>query len=445
MSTSPAQMKVRQVPVTEVYDWNARATKPVVVNVGGADSSKSYSIAQLFVQKFKNERNKTFLITRKTLPSLRLTAYKLIIDMLKDYDHYRYLKHNKSERTLYYRAKNNFMVFTSLDDPEKVKSMEFNYVWMEEAGEFTWYDFITLKKCRRAKTNSNEPNRMYLSLNPVDELGWINQRLTKEDDVEIIKSTYMNNPFAQTADIEMLEGLKSQDETFWKIYARGEYAKLKGWIHKLQIIKEPYPECKETIYGLDFGFVNPNALLQIDIDMEHMSLYLTELLYESGMTNENLKDRLKVLIDPDYREREIYADSAEPARIQEIYEEGFNIRASDKSVTDGIDCVNRFKLYSHEDNVNVNREISGYKRKIDRQGNVLEEPVKFHDHCPNALRYPVYTHLRDRLVSFTPEWTYHIGMKDKKESEEKEKGKTADKKEPKEKKEESSEDKSWVL
>jgi len=96
------KIKTRQVPVTIVYDKNARATKPIILNEGGADSSKSYSIAQLLVQKFKNEYNKTFLITRKTLPSLKLTAYKLIIDILKDYGHYAYLKHNKSDRTLYY-------------------------------------------------------------------------------------------------------------------------------------------------------------------------------------------------------------------------------------------------------------------------------------------------------------------------------------------------------
>ena len=82
MATAEQEIKVRQVPVTIVYDKNARATKPVILNEGGADSSKSHSIAQLFVQKYKNEYNKVFLVTRKTLPSLKLSAYKLILELL---------------------------------------------------------------------------------------------------------------------------------------------------------------------------------------------------------------------------------------------------------------------------------------------------------------------------------------------------------------------------
>ena len=411
--------RTRKVDVTTVFDRNYRASKPVVVNIGGADSSKSYSIAQLLIQKYRNESNKNFLITRKTLPSLRITAYRLVIDLLKDYGYYPYLKHNKSERTLYNRANNNFMLFTSLDDPEKIKSAEFNYEWLEETNEFSWEDFIILKLRLRHKTTDGNPNRMYLSFNPADEQGWINQRLMEEPDVEIVHSTYEDNPFAAEVDIGVLEGLKDQDESYWRIYAKGEFARIKGLIHTLHILTTLPEECPETIYGLDFGFINPNALLQVDIDMEHMALYLSELLYETGMTNAQLKQRLKVLIPPEHRSREIYADSAEPARIEEIGQEGFNIHSSDKSVIDGIDCVNRFKLYATEESVSLKREIGGYKRKVNRNGAVLEEPVKYNDHCPNALRYAVYTHLRERLIGYDPAWTYHIGMKEKEAEKEK--------------------------
>lgn len=422
----------RQVPVTIVYDKNARAAKPIVINEGGADSSKSYSIAQLLVQKFKNEHNKTFLITCKTLPHLKLTAYKLIIELLKDYGHYRYLKHNKSERTLYYRAHNNLMVFLSVDDPEKIKSMEFNYIWMEEAGEFTWDDFINLLKCRRAKTKSKEPNRIYLSLNPIDELGWINQRLKKQSDVEVIHSTYNDNPFAQTADIDMLERLKNQDESYYRIYTLGLYAKLKGMIHEIIELDEfPKLDKVETINGIDFGFVNPSVLLKIDIDVEEMAIYITELIYEAGLTNTEFIGRMKAVVKPEERQYEFYADSAEPARIEEIYQAGFNCIPSDKrkkSVVNGIDFLNRFTIYSLKSNVRTNRDFRRYKRKVDKNGHVLEEPVKFNDHSPDATRYAVYTHLWERMMELTPGWVWHRGMQKEEDKAEKEakQTKTAD-------------------
>lgn len=409
MTEPTTETTERIVKVTNVYTRNRRATKPVVANIGGADSSKSYSMAQLFIEKFKSEKNKTFLVCRKTLPALRLTAYRLVVDLLKDYGIYRSRDHNKSMNTISEPWLSNLIVFASVDDPEKYKSQEYNYIWIEEANEFTWEDFIILKLRLRAKTIDESPNRMYLTFNPSDELGWINQKLFKEPDVEKIHSTYKDNPFAADVDVGVLEGLRGQDESYWNIYARGEFARLKGKIHTLVMSTEPYPECRETIYGLDFGFVNPNVLLQIDIDFERMTLYITELIHKSGQTNSQLIADMKDEIPEEHRGREIYADSAEPARIEEISDAGFNIFPAEKSVLDGIDCVNRFKLVTNEENVKANPELNGYKRKVDRKGDVLEEPVKFKDHSPNALRYAVYTHLRDRLLPAVPGFTITQG------------------------------------
>ncbi|MCK4783333.1 MAG: PBSX family phage terminase large subunit [Desulfobacteraceae bacterium] len=424
MSTAEQEIKTRQVPVTVVYDKNARATKPVVINEGGADSSKSYSIAQLLVQKFKNEYNKVVLVTCKTLPQLKLSAYKLVLGLLRDYGHYGYLKHNKSERTLYYRAHNNLMIFLSIEDPERIKSMEFNYIWMEEAGEFTWDDFINLRKCCRAKTKVEEPNRIYLSLNPVDELGWINDRLKKQSDVDLIHSTYKDNPFAQKADIDVLEGLKGQDDSYYRIYTLGLYAKLKGMIHEIIELDEfPELEKKETIYGIDYGFVNPSVLLKIDVCIEDMAIYMTELIYESGLTNTEFIGRMKAVVKSEDRQNEFYADSAEPARIEETYQSGFNCIPSDKgkkSVANGIDFLNRFTIYSLKSNVKTNRDFRGYKRKVDKNGHVLEEPVKFRDHSPNAARYALYTHLWERMIDMVPGWVWHRGMQKEEDEAEKE-------------------------
>jgi len=121
----------RQVAVTSIFDRNARATAPIIINVGGARSGKSYSILQLILQKFISEDKKEILIARKTLPSLRLTAYKVFIDLLHDYGYYSRCIHNKTNLTV--KCKTNTVYFLSIDDPEKIKSSEFNYIFLEEA------------------------------------------------------------------------------------------------------------------------------------------------------------------------------------------------------------------------------------------------------------------------------------------------------------------------
>ena len=74
-----------KVEFSNVFRRNYNSRKRVVLNESGARSSKSYSIAQLFIKKLFDEDTKNFLITRKTLPSLRITSYKLFIDLLTQY------------------------------------------------------------------------------------------------------------------------------------------------------------------------------------------------------------------------------------------------------------------------------------------------------------------------------------------------------------------------
>jgi phage terminase large subunit len=161
----------RQVIVTSVFEQIERAIKPIVVSLGGAGSGKSYSMAQLIIMKFINEDDKMIGICRKTFPALRITAYKLVVDLLMDYGYYSRCDHNKSEHTIKYH--NNMLYFFSLDDPEKVKSLDLNYLWIEEATELSWEDFLILRMRMRRKSIDGKSNQVYLTLNPIDQENWV--------------------------------------------------------------------------------------------------------------------------------------------------------------------------------------------------------------------------------------------------------------------------------
>ena len=165
----------RLIGYTEVFEANKASKATVVVNVGGAGSSKSHSLAQLFVHKLINESNKTFGVCRRTFPALRMTSYDLIIGLLKQYGIYREERHNKTANT--YSYKDNIIHFFSLDDSEKIKSTSFNYLWLEEANEFTFDDFIIFKTRLRSAKKLNERNQIFLSCNPSDSFGWVATKL----------------------------------------------------------------------------------------------------------------------------------------------------------------------------------------------------------------------------------------------------------------------------
>ena len=83
----------------------------------------------------------------------------------------------------------------------------------------------------------------------------------------------------------------------------------------------------------------------------------------------------------------IYADSSEPDRIMEMVHAGLAAHPSIRNVSLRLDTVKRYRLHITKRSVNVQKEIKGYHRKMDRAGNVLEEPVKFADHAMDAGGY----------------------------------------------------------
>lgn len=398
--------RVVNINTTRVYEKNVRSRAQYIVNVGGAGSSKSHSLAQILVQKLFSLPNRKIAICRKTFPSLRLTAYKLVTDLLSEYGLYSRVKHDRANHVITNRGNGAFISFLSIDDPEKIKSTEWNDIWLEEASEFTWEDWIIIQTRLRARADERNPNRIYLALNPSDEQSWINQRLmltkTFAEKLEVIHSNYRDNPFLSAEYIAILEDLKDQDPNAYQIYAKGEWGMLTNVVYPPyeNCLEFPVEEDPEIIYGLDFGFNNPSALIEIRIkDMEHC--YLRELLYETHRTNSQLIDKLKELIPEEERHRPMYGDCAEPDRIEEISKAGFNIYPADKEVNIGIDFCKRHKFYTLGSNVNLNKERAIYKWRQDKNGNVLDEVVKYMDHLMDAKRYALYTHQKNM-----PNWTW---------------------------------------
>lgn len=379
-----------EVMITPVFEKIAKTTKKIIVNVGGARSSKSYSTCQYLIQKFNNEKNISILISRKTLPSLRITAMKTFINMLKDYKRFDLCEYNKMERVIYFPNNNNYVYFTSIDDPEKVKSTEFNYIWFEEAIELSWEEYIILLTRLSAQRNDNEENKMILTLNPSDTQHWINQKLIHDQDVEFIYSRYQDNPTLSESYIRTLENLSKQDEQFYKIYTLGEWATPENIIFNKWNTTNYLPFDLEPIYGLDFGYNAPTALTEVRYHPIYNKLYLKQRLYETGLDADQMK---KKIIDSIYPKKAFcYADPEDPRAIDMLYNAGVNVFKADKDVHAGIRYMKSFEIEVHVDSVDGIKEMRNYKWKKDKNGNVLEEPVKFLDHFIDAARYAVFTH-----------------------------------------------------
>ena len=374
--------------VSEVFELNHQSKATTVVNIGGARSGKSYSICQLFVEFLFTGENRNMLITRKTLPALRMTTYGVFINLLKSYNLYDVRKHNKTERT--YTFKSNKITFTSIDDHNKMKSSEWNKVFFEEGDEFTYDDYMSIKLRMSAPHAPGDPNQIFIALNPSDQNDFINQRLMGLPDVDIIRSTYLQNkPFLPPAYIEEIEKLKDTDPEYWTIYGLGEYSRSRKRIYENWEEVPIIPEAGgEDFYGLDFGFNNPTALTRIKV-VEGIP-YVQQRIYKSGMLTGDLIKELGKLIPS--KKSFIYADPEDKRAVEEIYAAGFNIIPAVKEVRNGIDFVKRYPIRYTQDSPEIKKESKKYSWKSDKAGNILDEPVKVDDHAMDSIRYGMYTH-----------------------------------------------------
>ncbi len=375
---------MQKIEATTIFRWLANTRERVNLLVGGAGSSKSYSIAQFLIKKLYEEENIRILVTRKTTPSLRISAYKLILDLLKEYGWPFEL--NKTELTI--KQGSNEILFKGLDDPEKIKSAEFNYIWAEEATDLTLDDYRQLNLRLRRKTAGI--NQIFLSCNPISALHWIKTELVDKRQVALHHSTYKNNPFLDDEYKKEIKDLINQDENYYKIYALGEWGILENIIYDgwKSLSSPPKEGIKNITYGIDWGFESPSALVRV-YWLDGLKVIWEEVIYQRGLTTPAFIELVKNTIPPKDLKKDFYAGTDEPGSIQQFYNANFNIH---KAVTDVRDGINFCKAHLVGlIGPNIIKEAQGYKRKEDKDGNVLEEPVKFMDHAMDGGRYGTYS------------------------------------------------------
>jgi phage terminase large subunit len=366
-------------------EFLAGPQKRIMVCYGGAGSGKSYAIAQHILLIFLRHPGLHVLVTRKTGPALRITAFALVKDMLDGWGIPYEL--NKSELTI--TCQGGLILFKSVDEPEKFKSTEFNLIWVEEATELTREDFMILDL--RLRRPGPILNQIFLTFNPIDAFHWAITDLVQgqRSDVLSMQSNYKTNPYLSQAYIQQLLDLEKKDKNFHRIYTLGLPGIRANIIYSNYTIEDFSDTISKTptAYGLDFGYNDPTVLIAMwRVDQE---IYLKELLYRTQLTNRDLIAWMRSNhISEDIP---IHADPSRPDQIEEIHRQGWNCKPADTRLKDGIDYIKGRRLHIHAGSINLIKEIRAYKYEEDKNGQVLEVPVDFLNHACDAFRYAIYT------------------------------------------------------
>lgn len=386
---------------------NHEATERIVVNQGGTSSGKTYSI--LIALLIRAQREKLMIsVVAESLPHLRRGAMRDFLNILKELGIYDVKNHNRSNNE--FTIGQSKIEFFGADQPDKLRGARRDILYINECNN-VGYEAYSQLEVRTKK-------QIFLDFNPVSAF-WVHEKVLNQDNVKFIKSTYKDNPFLDQEIIKAIERRRG-DDNWWRVYGLGEVGMLEGVIFtNYEVIDEFPDDCKWTCYGLDFGFTHdPTALIQIGRKGD--DIYLDEIIYSTGLTNDDIVDKIKsfeheievkegkevvkkkVRTYPD--SIEIIADSAEPKSIESIRRKGFiNIKGAEKgrdSVLTGIDTMQQFKLMVTKDSTNILKEIRNYQWVQTKDGEYINKPIDDWNHAIDAIRYVVSKKCRVDRKSF---------------------------------------------
>ena len=350
-----------------LLESNSRVTQ----HIGGTRSGKTYAILQfLIVEGLKSPQNIT--VVRRTIPSLKRTVIKDFTDIVKGLGIWREDDYNISDRI--YRLGESNVQFVNSDDPEKLRGLKSDILFIDEASEIDEESYFQL--------SIRTSGKIILAYNPtISPYHWLRQM----GDCERFVTTYKDNIYLPTEMVKAIEELEFKNPKYWTIYGKGEFAPNEKAIFKFDLVDDI--DADFVGFGMDFGFSNdPTTLCAVYKTGDN--LYLEELIYERGLVTSDIVKKLTDLnID---KSHEIWCDSAEPRLIEEIYRSGFNAKAVTKgkdSIKFGISVMNNYNIYIDKKSQNLINEMYAYQYSTDKYGYTTDNPEGGLDHLIDAARY----------------------------------------------------------
>lgn len=346
-----------------------------------------------------------FGVFRQTLPSLKKTAWLELRKLLDTY-HVEY-KENKSDGVISLSNGSTFS-FIPLDDPKKVRSLNLDFVYIEQCEEISKdsYDELTLRV--RNEVQAEHYGQILSVVQPESKSHWLYQRFyiikANDPDYKVVHFSYQDNPYLSEDARKYYDSLKELDPEKYKTHSLGEWI-----VGSKQIFTNNWSVGFDRRYfnyytaGVDYGWNVPSAFVLCGwYDDE---CYVLGEVYDTELTNDEFLDKIYSLLSSfglGFKDIDcVYADAASPDRIAVFNENGLFTQPSVKDVNAKIETTRATRIHIADSCENLIRELPEYQWKKDKDGNILDQPIKKNDHATDALMYCVYG-VRGSLSNYSP-------------------------------------------
>jgi phage terminase large subunit len=426
----------------DVYVPYLEAPQKTQIFFGGSSSGKSVFLAQRAVMDvLLKPRN--YLILRKVGNRVGESVFNEVKQAIDQFKVAGLFDIHESNKTITCKVNGRQMLFNGLEDVARVKSLRPRHgvvtdIWIEEATEVSKEDYDTLRtrlrgliyddhdnNIRYETQEVNEKNddelvkvkdderafeyekpeltkRIILSFNPIYKNHWIYKTFFKDTwkksheeagfyenkRIIIVKTTYLNNKFLATDDLEYFDELEEDGNQYYRdVYKYGNWGVLGDVIFTNWRVENLSGKKFTSVYrnGLDFGFARDPACL-VKTVKEGDTIYIVDGFQQKGLTNVALAEKLEDYI----AKRRVLCDNAEPKSIEELRSLGISAVPAKKgkdSVNHGIQYLQQKEIVVDESLTWLIHELNTYQWDKDSDGNTLPRPVKKDDHGIDALRY----------------------------------------------------------
>lgn len=389
--------------------WNFKGRYNVIKGSRASKKSKTTALRWIYLMMKYDKSN--LLVIRKTYRTLKDSCWtdlkwatrRLEVESLWSF------KESPLEAT--YLPTGQKILFRGLDDPLKVTSITVDYgylcwAWLEEAFEVnSEADFDTLDESIRGELPPNLWKQWVISFNPWNERHWLKKKFFDVSNPDILAQTtnYTCNEWLDEADKRLFENMKINNPRRYNVAGLGNWGITEGLVYDNVHIDYRFELTDmvnyKTVCGMDFGYTNdPTAFFIGFLDEKNKALYIWDELYEKGLTNRMIYDRL---VSMGYGKESIVCDSAEPKSIAELRGYGLRAKAAVKgkdSISHGIQYIQGLTIYIHPRCVNFTTEIQNYTFDKDKFGNAINQPIDDFNHLMDAMRYALEKYALGRVT-----------------------------------------------
>jgi len=381
-----------------------KSTKDILLLEGSSRSSKTFSVLQFLCLLALDNPKWVIRAFRFDAATCELSIISdLRIILFINFPNVK-VKENKTEKSFLF-PNGSKIIFGGTSDPMKLHGPAQNVAYFNEVMEHHLEAWDQV--CMRTT------DLIIADWNPSLNHHWIFDIVMKQDSDlwEYCHSTYIDNPFLTPKQIREIEKFNpsipanvkggTADTFMWAVYGKGERGAKEGRIFRNWEIRpdKAFPlkrYCDRWGYGMDFGFSSdPSTLILCAIHQN--ALWVHEMVYEQGLiagrsasnpdwpSVEGRMDGLQV-----NKHTRIWADSARPDLINELYLAGYNIHGAKKdkgSILAGVNILQGLKIYITRSSMGIVKEFEQYCWDRKRDGTWLDTPIDDYNHAIDAIRY----------------------------------------------------------